>query len=290
MYSHRAGGEAEVGRYQTLAPGQGRHVWWNPPTRAGTGITPSTLDAETVVKTLPDIASDVQVGGGGRYLIFHLTKLKKLAVFDVNEAAIIHYISLTEDKIVFAAGLEKVVVGLTAKGVLEIWDLKTGEKDLTRTLPNAADINSVLIGSASRGPLVVNGSFFDLHSLKPLPIKTPYGFRRPGVRFQRTARFSAVGRPTSRRPRARRSCSKATNSSTITRGDRDYVVPGPDGLAVYTAGGVREQPAGRSERSARQAGICLPAVEGNFFLSLTPAGAARVDASGSTCSVAISLW
>jgi hypothetical protein len=66
-----------------------------------------------------------------------LPKSKKLAVIDVDEAAINRYIPLTEDRIVYAAGLHKLVVGLTAKGILERWDLQTREKELTRPVPGA---------------------------------------------------------------------------------------------------------------------------------------------------------
>jgi hypothetical protein len=37
------------------------------------------------------------VGGGGRYLVAHLPKLRKLAVFDICEAKISHYISVDDD-------------------------------------------------------------------------------------------------------------------------------------------------------------------------------------------------
>ena len=237
---------------------------------AGTGIAPAPLDAETVVKTLPDIASDVQVGGGGRYLIFQLPKLKKLAVFDVNTAAIIRYLPLTEDKIVFAAGLEKMVVGLTAKGVLERWDLATGEKELTRTLPNAADVNSVLMGSASHGPVVVNGVFYDLYSLKPLPIKTPFGVPPP---------WSPVSADGTVFGSWKNNQSPTESTSFVLQGDElkrydeggtGYVVPGPDGRVVYTAAGLRTNQL-KGLDGAPKLGLCLPATEGAFFLALTPA-------------------
>ena len=49
-------------------------------------ITPPVISDDKVVKKLPEVFSEVVPGGGGRYLIFHMPKLKKLAVFDVNEA------------------------------------------------------------------------------------------------------------------------------------------------------------------------------------------------------------
>ena len=145
----------------------------------GLAIVPPKLAADKVVKNLPEIASDVRVGGGGRYLVLHLPKLKKLAVFDVNEAAIVRYIPLAEDKVVYAAGLDKVVVGLCKRGVVERWDLGTGVKELSRAVPGAADVDRVVLGSASRGPVLVNGDFLDLGTLRPLPIKSPHGLPAP---------------------------------------------------------------------------------------------------------------
>ncbi len=82
-------------------------------------ITPPALPDDKVVKKLPDIFTDVVVGGGGRYLIFHLAKLKKLAVFDVNEARVTKYIPLAEDDVAFTAGLDCIVIGLKDANRLE---------------------------------------------------------------------------------------------------------------------------------------------------------------------------
>ena len=67
---------------------------------------------DKIIRKMPALVSDVAVGGGGRYLVLHLPQLKKLAVFDVNEARLTSYIPLAEDKVWFAAGVNKVVVGL----------------------------------------------------------------------------------------------------------------------------------------------------------------------------------
>jgi hypothetical protein len=167
-------GEMEVGRFSTRVPIRGVPLV-EPADPTKVAIQSPKLAAEKVVKALPDNASDIRVGGGGRYLILHLPKLKKLAVFDVNEAAITRYIPLAEDKIFYGAGLEKLVVGLATKGTIERWDLSTGEKELTRAMPGLADVYSVVMGFASRGPVFVNDLALDLATLKPLPIKFQHG-------------------------------------------------------------------------------------------------------------------
>lgn len=70
------------------------------------------MDQEMVVKSLSSSFDDVAVGGGGRYLILRLPRERKLAVFDVNEADVVHYIPLAEDNSLFAAGMNDLIVYL----------------------------------------------------------------------------------------------------------------------------------------------------------------------------------
>jgi hypothetical protein len=261
--------DTEVGRHQARLLVRGASLV-EPADLSGTGIVPAKLGEEKVVKKLPDIASEIRVGGGGRYLVLHLPKLKKLAIFDVNEASIVRYIPLAEDKVVYAAGLDKIVVGLTAKGVIESWDLNTGEKIASRALAGAAEVTSVLMGFASHGPVVVNGAFYDLDSLKPLPIKTPHGYPPP---------WSPVSADGTVFGAWKTNQSPAESISLVLQGDElkrydeggvGHVVPGPDGRVVYTAAGVRTNQL-KSVAGAPKAGYSLPSAEGNFFLTVSAA-------------------
>ena len=262
-------GEKEVGRVQTRLSIQSSSAA-EPADQNRVAIRPPRIGVDRVVKTLPDIASDIQVGGNGRYFVLHLPKLKKLAVFDVNEAAIVRYIPLTEDKIVFAAGLEKVVIGLTTKGILERWDLETGKKEQTRPAPSAANVDSVLMGSASRGPVIVNDSFIDLATLKPLPMKSTAGIPPPWSPV--SADGTVFGSWNSNQ-------SPADSTTFVLQGEDlkrygggglGHIVPGPDGRAVFTATGVVTNQLKTFGGESSKLGYCLPAVEGSLFLSLTP--------------------
>ncbi len=264
-------GDKEVGRYQTRLRVEGVTLV-EPADPAGVAIRPPDVEADKVVKTLPGIASDIAVGGGGRYLVLCLPKLKKLAIFDVNEAKIARYIPLSDDKVVYAAGLDKLVIGLTEKGILERWNLQTGEKELTRPAPGGADVTKVLMGSASRGPVLVNNSFLDLDTLKPAPIKLPESGIQPwspvsadgtvigSWRFGQTwidsTTFVLQGDELKR---------------TDVGGSMGHIVPGPDGRFVYTAVGPRTNELKDVRGGPAQPAYCLPAVEGDFFLSLSSA-------------------
>jgi hypothetical protein len=263
--------DQEVGRFQTRLPVRGVTLV-APGDPAAVAIQPPDLEAEKVVKELPDLASDIRVGGGGRYLVLHLPKLKKLAVFDVNEAAIVRYIPLTEDKVFYAAGLDKVVVGLSTKGVLERWDLATGEKELTRPMPGLADVTAVCMGSASHGPVVVNAdTVFDLDTLRPLPIRFQHG---GPVSWSPVAADGTVFGAWKPNQSPTESISFVLEGDELKRyegGELGHIVPGPDGRVVYTNQGVRTNRLAGLKGGPPKPGYCLPAVEGNFYFTLTPA-------------------
>ncbi len=121
-----------------------------------TGIRPPTLDADQVVRKLFSPVADVAVGGGGRYLVLHLPKERKLAVFDVSTADFAGRIPINEDDARFAAGLEDVVVLLPQAGTIERWSLNSFERDAATTLPIKGVIKAVGMGSASKRPLLVH--------------------------------------------------------------------------------------------------------------------------------------
>jgi S1-C subfamily serine protease len=107
---------------------------------------------------LPDSVKQVAVGGGGRYLILHLPTQRKLAVFDVQQGAVLRYLPLAEEVIHFAAGATQLAVVYPNAKQLQVWELATGEKQRTVSLPAALtgdEIHQVCMGSASAGPLFV---------------------------------------------------------------------------------------------------------------------------------------
>jgi hypothetical protein len=239
-------------------------------------ITPPPLAEEKVVKKLPEPYDDMAVGGGGRYLIFHLPRLRKLAIFDVNEARVTHYIPLDEDRVRFAAGLDKLVIGLSSKGAVERWSLTTFEREMTAFPKSAGDISSVIMGSASNGPVAVNGLFLDLATLQPLPLKYPNGGATawgPASRLPAAADGTVYGSWNT-------NFSPGTSSTFVLQGNEvkrneegelGHIVPGPDGRVLYTARGPVSNRFTRLNPWDDKLGYCLPATQGNFFLSLKPA-------------------
>ncbi len=239
-------------------------------------ITPPALAEDRVVKKLPEVFADVAVGGGGRYLIFHMPKLKKLAAFDVNEARVTRYIPLAEEDIVYAAGLDCVVIGLKKGGKLERWSLTTFELEKSAAPPFREDVKGVVLGSASNGPLVVNGYFLDLATFQQLPILD--GNSNPRVWGAGDARFASADGTVFGAWNTHYSPSTTTTfvleGATVKRyeeGDMMHVIPGPDGRTVYTGKGIAGRNLKRGDADDATYGYCLPAVRGDYFLALKPA-------------------
>ncbi len=233
-------------------------------------ISPPALADDRVVKRLPAAFDDLCLGGGGRFFIFHLPKLHKLGVFDVNEAKVTHYIDVAENTIAFAAGLDKLVIGLPEKGVLERWSLTTFERELV-VAPSFMDkIAMILMGHASNGPVVVNGIFMDLGTLRPLPINKGERVWEAGVRLYPSGDGTVFGTWNN-------NYSPGTASTFVLEGDKvtrytegtlGHVIPGPDGNTAFTAQGVLSSHLQRADRDDAKYGWCLPAVRGSLFLSL----------------------
>ncbi len=243
-------------------------------------ITPPALTDDKVVKKLPDIFTDVVVGGGGRYLIFHLAKLKKLAVFDVNEARITKYIPLAEDDVTFTAGLDCVVIGLKQANRLERWSLTTFELEKSSPPPFNETITGVLMGCASKGPLVVNGFLLDLATFKMLPILSDKGSERPlGSALGRFASGDGTVFGSWKSNQSPVETSTFVYEGGVVKryegGELMHAIPGPDGRSVYTAKGVVSSTLNRGDRDDATYGYCLPALRGDYFLSLSSANAGK---------------
>ena len=118
-------------------------------------IEPLALTGDKVVYELPGTAQDVAVGGGGRYLILHLPKDEKLAVFDVNEAKVVKMLSAPDKDLKFTAGSDKLVVFLPTAKKIQRWDLNRFEIEQTVPFPVEGSVVSINMGCASQGPVYV---------------------------------------------------------------------------------------------------------------------------------------
>lgn len=243
-------------------------------------IAPPALEEDTVVKKLPDAFTEVALGGGGRYLIFRMPRLKKLAVFDVSEARVTKYIPLAEEDAAFAAGLDCVIVGLRKAGRLERWSLTTFELEKSAPPPFKEDIAGLVMGHASNGPLVANGYFLDAATFRQLPVADAKGNER--VWDARARPFASGDGSVFGAWNTHYSPATATTfvveAGVVRRyeeGDLRHVIPGPAGGSVYTGKGVVSRTLKRADADDATYGYCLPAVRGDYFLSLAAAAGGK---------------
>ena len=122
----------------------------------------------------------VDVGGGGRLLAMYFPDLGKLGVFDVRQAKMVRYLFIGRENVRIAAGRTKLLVSLPSKGIIQRWDLLTGEKELTGKLPHKGGC-AIAMGSDTDERVLVWVNWaaprnealavLDVGSLRPLPMK-----------------------------------------------------------------------------------------------------------------------
>lgn len=245
-------------------------------------IKPAPLAEEVVNLKLPDTVEDVEVGGSGRFLILHLKKTRKLAIFDVNEAKITKYLSLASDDIAYTAGAEKLFVVLRDKRIIQRYDLLTFERELTQTVPLTSEVSTIAMGSASVGPLLLAGSsdrqsemmFLDPRTLAKQDIEV-VGSRSYQSDFGGNRGDLAVSSDGSVFSFWRYGVSPSGVYSLLIKGSKAHlhyehdsvgsIFPSPDGTRLYTGTGIRNlegQPIGQERRGQR----ILPAVHGLYTL------------------------
>jgi hypothetical protein len=117
-------------------------------------IEPPALAQARETRVLPAPIRDLTCAGGGRFLILHLPRIGKLAVFDVNEAKLVKELPAPEDNLKFAGGLDKLVVALPGSRTLQRWDLNSFELEQTVNYSLGGDLLSLAMGSASQGPII----------------------------------------------------------------------------------------------------------------------------------------
>ena len=244
-------------------------------------IAPPALPSDKVIVTLPAEVENVAFGGGGRYMILHLPRLHKLAIFDINAAKITRYISLGSDDIFFAAGNEKLIVTLNDQNIIQRWSLLTGERELNVPLPDAASLRAIALGAASDGPLLMlprqgEASYLDIATLSRLDVEFPHGGfsgNHPSYPY----RIWAAGDGT-----VFTGCSPDLSPSGLAymmlRGSKSeprtgwdscgYVVPNLDGSLVCTSRGIYNAELRQIDPDHFKNVECLPAFDSLYFVGV----------------------
>ncbi len=144
-------------------------------------ITPAEFEGPGRIVRCPSTITAACMAGGGRYLLLHLKEINKIAVFDISESRIAKFLPAPAGDFSFAGGLTAAVVLDKEKHQLSRWSLV--DMKLEATVPAAEDIDRVVMGCSSRGPVYAlekdfsgwNVGFLALDTLKPMPVETLNG-------------------------------------------------------------------------------------------------------------------
>jgi hypothetical protein len=234
----------------------------------------------------------VVVGGGGRFLVLHLPREHKLAVFDVSEGKVVRYLPTAADDVLVAAGMTKLVVVRPGQpAVVERWSLTTFKRETEAPVAMTGSPVAAAMGSASDGPLVITTVtlpelgetvFFDVPRMKRVAqAKGPHDIFRtgPDVWLRAAADGYHFACQQDRKPSFQRGEWFGPSFLTYGDGTGDAPVPGPNGQRVFTTNGVLGNPTGGEwlgllQPLPRTEGRCLPAAHGDFWMGLSSDGKA----------------
>ncbi|HKB02515.1 MAG TPA: serine protease [Gemmataceae bacterium] len=248
---------------------------------------PGALAGDRVEVRLPSIVERLCVGGAGRYIVLHLPKERKLAVFDATEGKVSRYLPAAEDSVLIAAGQDKLFVILPNASAIQRWDFRTGERDVTAPLALKNGTPAwMVMGSASRGPLLIverggigRGGLVFLDPVTFRPADYDDDERRGGLRrfgpddFGRASADGTVFTSWSPGTSPQGFTTLRLTGRTI-RHQYDHVsvghlTPSPDGKVVYTARGAFTPEAkaldGGDARGNRE-DYLIPSAHGNYYL------------------------
>ncbi len=244
---------------------------------------PKEKPNEQVVK-LPDNYEAVCLGGNGRYVILTLARERKIAVLDTTENKIAKYLPAPEDKVLVAAGQDKLVVIGVENRTMQRWNLTTFEKELTLPLPvNAAPILA-LMGHASNGPLLVRSggdfrgggtTFIDIKTLKPVELtaeKNGFGSMNDGDIGRVSADGKTFGfwrRGTSPSGFITLVVAGSSVKSYYQHTSPGHITPNADGSTIHTAEGgfsVEGKALDARDENRLNRRYEFPAVDKGFFL------------------------
>ena len=142
----RLGGAKEVQKFRVFLPPKGGGPSW----RRGSEVQPP-----------PACDGRRRSAGRGRSPSACTSRAPaRSPVFDANEGKVVKYIPVGRGgRSAIAAGAEKLFAVLPDEKVIQRWDLKTFEKEVTAPLPVTWSVKTALMGSAATGPLwLISGS------------------------------------------------------------------------------------------------------------------------------------
>lgn len=260
-------------------------------------LTPYQGEAKTV--EVPDSISDVALAGAGRFVLLHLKKTRKVAVYDVEQAKIAKFLSLGAENAFIAGGLDKMIVVSPSESVIERWSLTTFERETARPLPVEGVVKSIALGYASTGPLLIHWAvstdalaaakyeFFDLEKFEKLGFQNARGHNssyRDAVHIRASGTGDVFGLwATSHSPQGMETWVLTGNTAKVSyqHDSAGHIVPNFDGSAILTgfAGVCSPELNKKGERGADRIPL-MPSTHPRFYLSVPAEPGAQINLGG----------
>ena len=123
---------------------------------------------DTTIK-LPDPYKSFDVGGGGRYMLFHVPSKKSIVIVDPVQAKIVHTMENISDDVIIAAGLEHFVLVLPGQKIIQKWAYEGFRRVKVARLPGNGQTRWAKLGTNSIGPLLLfadDVTMVDMQSLR----------------------------------------------------------------------------------------------------------------------------
>jgi hypothetical protein len=260
-------------------------VAWDFPAPRPTLIQSPILTKARTSKLMTATVGDLVVGGGGRFVVLHFPREKRIGVFDVTSAKIVKYFAADDDDLLMAAGMDKLILVLPAAQKIERYSLSKLEREQSAPLPTKGRAMAVAMGPASAGPLLLweRGADKSTEKQKALYFLNPETFEvlaSPGldgvpgrIGAVRSIAASGDGRVFALRTPSRLYSLVRHGKRLVLYGSAGadfraatYALPGPDGSVIYTSAGLFDERC-RKLKDAKDDSNPLPASHGAFFLS-----------------------
>jgi S1-C subfamily serine protease len=255
-------------------------------------LTPPKIAGDTTEVKLSSRAVNACVGGGGRFIIFHLPDEKQLVVFDVCQAKQVGTIT-APGRILFTAGMNSLVVVDQDDDTIDRWSLTTFAKESSASLPLGSRLIAfaVAMGSASNGPVLVQALsgprtgqrfLFDIVAMKEVRGSRTVG--ELGMLPKDVLRASGDGRTFTHSLETGKAAVIALTDTGFHESVLSWptapggTVPGGDGQTVYAPGRIAGRGAVRAPSDDGDAWTYLPAVHGPLYLALPRPGGDKAPA------------
>lgn len=110
------------------------------------------------VVPLSERVSNMDVGGHGQYLVFHLQTAREVLVLDALSGIFVGRIPNVPGDALVAAGARKLVLVIPGQSMLQRWSLPDCQRELTRPLPDIGPARKVILGANVNEPILVAGT------------------------------------------------------------------------------------------------------------------------------------